>query len=136
MTAATADTAADYGPDLAPVTRLPQHDSLTAMTAATTDSAADYGLDLESVSRPRRRDSLKGVTAATDDKAAETERQPITREQWLLVRKLFSKRSDVDSAQANSVTPLRRVNLDAEEPANDGTLLAHGQISPVLQNVC
>lgn len=105
------------------------------MTAATTDSAADYGLDPASVSRPRRRDSLRGVTAATD-KAAETERQLITREQWLLVRKLFSKRSDVDSAQANAVTPLRRVNLDAEEPANDGTLLAHGQISPVLQNVC
>ena len=89
MTAATADMAADYGPDLAPVSRRPQHDSLKAMTAATTDSAADYGLDLESVSRPQRRDSLRGLTTATDDKAAETERQPITREQWLAVRKLF-----------------------------------------------
>ena len=62
------------------------------MTAATADMAADYGLDLESVPRPQRRDSLRGVTTATDDKAAETERQPITREQWLAVRKLFKSR--------------------------------------------
>ena len=106
------------------------------MTAATTDTAADYGSDLQPVSCPQWCASLRGVTTASDDKAAETERQPITREQWLLVRKLFSKRSDVDSAQANAVTPLRRMNRDAEKPANDGTLLPHGQICPVLQNVC
>ena len=37
MTAATADTAADYGPDLAPVRHPQRHASLRAMTAATDD---------------------------------------------------------------------------------------------------
>jgi excisionase family DNA binding protein len=38
MTAATIDTAADHGPDLAPVPPLPQRDSLTPMTASGTDT--------------------------------------------------------------------------------------------------
>jgi len=38
MTAATIDTAADHGPDLAPVPPLPQRDSLTPMTASITDT--------------------------------------------------------------------------------------------------
>lgn len=64
MTAATADTAADYSPDLAPVSRLPQRDSLTAMTAPTTDTAPDHGPDVATVTSQDRHAFLKAATSA------------------------------------------------------------------------
>lgn len=59
----------------------------------------------------------------------------ITYEQWLLVRKLFSKRCDLNPGKPDLVTPLRRVNSYGEEPANDGPLVAHREMSPIRQNV-
>jgi hypothetical protein len=90
MTAAITDTAVDYGPDLGPVSRLPQRDSLTAMTALTADTAADDGLDLASVSRSQRRASLRAVSSARRHehgllgKDIGAMNEPLTRDQWLL----------------------------------------------------
>jgi hypothetical protein len=59
MTAPITDMAAESGPDLVSVSRLPQRDSLTAMSATTTDTAADHGAELVPFARPALRDFLK-----------------------------------------------------------------------------
>ena len=64
MTAATTGTAADYGPDLASVSRLPQRDSLTAMTAPTTERLPITALTWHQFHALSGPDSLRAVSSA------------------------------------------------------------------------